>query len=203
MAGIEKADSIVVDPHKSLFMPFEIRALLVADRSRLDQQYSKWGGYMRDVSKGDTLPAFCLPGPELTRLFRGLEMWVPLHFHGVSVFRQLLDPVLNLTLQAKDRLVYMTGIEVVSESQLSIVTFRCTDGDHASQSLFEKINASGHAHVSSCTVQGKLALRLVLLNPNITEEKLANLFRLIDESRCEQVFGWIQKSMEMIEQRTT
>ena len=87
LRGIERADSITLDPHKGFFLPFGTGCLLVRDTATLRAAHSGDDAhYLQDIDAAD-LPDFADLGPELTREFRGMRMWLPLHLHGVAAFR--------------------------------------------------------------------------------------------------------------------
>ena len=87
LRGIERADSITLDPHKGFFLPFGTGCLLVRDPATLRAAHSGDDAhYLQDIDAAD-LPDFADLGPELTRPFRGLPLWLPLHLHGVAAFR--------------------------------------------------------------------------------------------------------------------
>lgn len=182
LTGIEKADSITVDAHKSLFMPFGIGALIVADRKYLQDANCGRGAYMRDADSLDHLPDFCALGPELTRPFRGLELWLPLHLHGVNAFKNELNRMLDLAINASTQLRNIDGIELVSSPSLSIVCFRSRNSDETTQTMLDTINRTGEVHVSSTTLNGKLAIRLAFLNCRTTVTMVNRVIHLVRES---------------------
>lgn len=160
--GIGLADSITVDAHKSLFLPFGVGGLLVRDPSRLVAAHEGRGAYMRDVTE-TVVPHYLARGPELTRPARGLTVWTALQLHGVAAFRDTLDRMLDLAGEAADRLGSIDGIELLGRPTLSIVVFRARD-DATTVRVQETLNASGEAYVSSTTIDDRVALRLALLS---------------------------------------
>src|SRR5438270_421659 len=124
LRGMEEADSIVLDPHKTLFLPFGTGALVVRDVRTLRRAHSMHADYLPAFQQEDELVDFCELSPELSRDFRGLRVWLPLKMFGIEPFRQLLDEKLDLTRWATDELRKIKGIEIVAEPQLSIVAFR-------------------------------------------------------------------------------
>lgn len=174
--GIERADSITVDPHKSLLVPFGVGGLLVAERAHLLAAHDGRGPYLRDLDEADdgldgrsVLPDYCALGAELTRPFRGLDVWLALQVHGVAAFRRELDRMLDLAQRTASRLGAVRSIELVTEPELSIVAFRCRGGDEATAAVAAHLNRSREVHVSSTTVEGRLAVRLAYLNHRTTE----------------------------------
>ena len=155
--GIERADSVTLDAHKGLFLPYGIGALLVRDRAPLRAAHAGSGAYLRDVAATGELPHYFQLGPELTRPTRGLAVWLPLHLHGIAAFRDALDQMLDLAELAADGLAAIPGIDVVAPPELSVVVFRATAGDVASDHILRAINGSGRFHVSSTTLDGHAA----------------------------------------------
>ncbi len=106
LQGIEAADSITVDPHKGLFVPHGTGALLVRERDDLLRAHSgDEPHYLQDMVSMEAVPSFADLSPELTRDFRGLRVWLPLHLHGVGAFRDALDEKLDLARHAYDQLL--------------------------------------------------------------------------------------------------
>ncbi len=172
LQGIGAADSVVVDAHKGLFLPYGVAAVLVRHPGALARAHSGQGAYMRDVTRVPDLPNYFERGPELTRPFRGLLLWLPLHLHGVAGFRQALDRSLDLAQQAAARLRAIPGIEVLHEPELSIVAFCAAQGDATTQRILAVINGSGELRVSSTTLHGRTAIRLAFLHPRTGEPQI-------------------------------
>lgn len=168
LEGIGRADSITVDPHKSLFLPYGTGALLIRERRLLTASYP--GGradYLPDVA-GDTLPDYAHLGYELTREHRGLRIWLPLHLHlhGLDAFRRALDEKLDLAHYLYEELATHPVLEVPRPPELSTVVFRLRDGgDEANVALLDRIQAAGRIFLSSTRLDGRLTLRLCVLSP--------------------------------------
>jgi aromatic-L-amino-acid/L-tryptophan decarboxylase len=143
LIGIESADSVALDPHKGLFLPHGTGVLLVRDPSALRAMFSEGGPYLRDVGAAGMLPNFADLGIELTREFRGLRLWLPLHLHGVAAFRAALDEKLDLAAYAHDELRRMKGVHVPWRPELSTVTFRDVAGNTTTQRLLARYRAGG------------------------------------------------------------
>ena len=97
LEGIELADSIVIDPHKGMFLPYGIGALIVRDVRDLSDAHRIDADYMPDYQDDHDKTDFHEISPELSRDFRGLRVWLPLKMHGVQAFRENLDEKLQLT----------------------------------------------------------------------------------------------------------
>lgn len=179
-AGIEHADSITIDAHKSLFAPFGVGGLLVRDVAALDRSHGEEPGlYMRDLPD---LPHYFSMGPELTRPYRGLALWLPLQLHGVDRYRAMLDHMLDLARYTTAALKDIDGISVILEPELSIVAFRADAGDDATQVILDALLASGELHVSSTVVDGRLAIRFVFLSQRTNVATAARAVELVQDA---------------------
>lgn len=173
LAGVERADSITLDPHKSLFLPYGTGALLVRDPAVLAAAHSDDapGEYLQDLSDTD-LPDYAHLGTELTREHRGLRLWLPLHLHGVGAFRAALDEKLDLARHAHDVLTDHPALDVPESPELSTVVFRLPDGDEANRALLRSINDTGRVFCSSTRLDGLITLRLCVLSHRTHHEHL-------------------------------
>ncbi len=163
LADMARADSVVLDPHKGLFLPYGCGAVLVRDGERLRKGFAFTSSYLEDVHQGaERSPTDY--SPELTRHFRGLRLWMSLRIHGLERFRAALEEKLVLARLAQERLTAMRRIEVGPAPQLSIVAFRARGGgDRATEAMLEHILARGRVHLSSTRLGGRLWLRLCVL----------------------------------------
>lgn len=177
--GIERADSITVDAHKSLFLPFGIGGLLVREPSTVVDAHEGVGSYMQDINSGD-LPHYMEMGPELTRPNRGIQVWLALNLHGVSRFRDELDRMLDLAERAADKLAAIPGLELIDRPQLSVVAFRARSGDDVTRALLEALNESRELHVSSTKIDDDMYLRFAFLNQRATDEVVDRAIEIIE-----------------------
>lgn len=176
LVGIGAADSLTLDPHKGLSIPFGVGALLVRDRDCLLDANGASGAYLQDTPHHDS--DFSALGPELTRPFRGMHLWFPLHLHGVAAFRAELDESLDLAEHAHRRLSDAVWIEKVWRPDLSIVAFQCPDED-AARAALAAANATGEVHLSSTSVAGRYTLRLAVLNRRTEREHVDRAIDLL------------------------
>ncbi|HWR47325.1 MAG TPA: aminotransferase class V-fold PLP-dependent enzyme [Pseudonocardiaceae bacterium] len=166
LAGIEQADSISLDPHKSLFLPYGTGILLVRKVSALAAAHTDGADYLPDLHSG-ALPDFAHLGAELTRSNRGLRLWLPLHLHGVQAFRAALDEKLDLAHWAHTELSADDRLEVPYPCELSTVLFRLrgsdtNDGDN--EAFLRRINATNRVFLSGTRLDGRRTLRLCVLS---------------------------------------
>ncbi|HEX4816406.1 MAG TPA: aminotransferase class V-fold PLP-dependent enzyme [Nonomuraea sp.] len=165
LAGIEAADSIVLDPHKSLFLPYGTGVLLVRDPAALHAAHAAGGRYLQDLSPADDLPDYGHLGVELTREFRGLRLWLPLHLHGVGAFERELDEKLDLAANAYAELSRDPRLDLPWEPDLTVILFRLRDAaDERNRRLLADVNASRRVFLSSTTIDGRFYLRLCVLS---------------------------------------
>ncbi|MEU8382197.1 pyridoxal-dependent decarboxylase [Streptosporangium sp. NPDC048865] len=161
--GIEEADSIAVDAHKSLFLPHGSSALLVRDKSTLKQAFAiPDAAYIPELSQDDDRPDFMDYGPELTREFRGLTAWLPIKMHGINAFERCLDDKLDLAEDLAGRLAGVDGIDIVSrgEPHLPTVAFRvrpdstgdaadAAEADRLTERVCELVCSRGNIYVAT------------------------------------------------------
>jgi len=163
LRGMEEADSIVLDPHKTLFLPFGTGALVVRDAHTLRRAHSMHADYLPAFQQENELVDFCELSPELSRDFRGLRVWLPLKMFGIEPFREQLDEKLDLAAYAAAELHKIEGIEVVAEPQLSILAFRFRD-DEQTRALLQRINARKRVMLTPAVVGGRFVIRICIVS---------------------------------------
>lgn len=167
LAGMERADSLVLDPHKGLFLPYGTGAVLVRHGEALQDSHTYYASYLQDtvVSEwGGRSPAAV--SPELTKHFRGLRVWLPLLLHGEAPFRACLEEKLELA-GYFHREIEALGFEAGPEPHLSVVTYRWVpetgDANAFNRALVEETHRDGRVFLSSTTVDGTFLLRMAAL----------------------------------------
>lgn len=164
LRGIDRADSLVMDPHKSLFLPWGSGALLVRDVADLHRSHYYQANYMQDATESSQQLSPADLSPELTRPFRGLRLWMPLKLVGLAPFRAALSEKLALARHFHDRLQEAPGFEVGPCPDLSVVTYRYVpkqgDPDAFNRALVEAIREDGRIFISSTMLDGKFVLRM-------------------------------------------
>ena len=186
LADLGRADSVVLDPHKGLFLPYGSGALLVKDGDALRDAHTAHGNYLRDMQPDQDWFSPANHSPELTRPFRGLRMWLPLHLFGVAPFRAAISEKIWLARYFHETVVRIPTIEVGPYPDLSVVTFRMSTSDDRSDNelnaaLIRHIHADGRIFVSSTTIDGVLWLRLAALCFRTHKEHVDLLMEMIEE----------------------
>lgn len=181
LAGIEMADSISVDPHKGLSIPFGNGALLVRDEAHLIDANQGRGAYLNAEDNHFGLRDLASLGPELTRPARGLQVWLPLQLHGVAPFRAALDKALDLAEAAYERLSSINGVETPWRPDLSVVAFRFDDDDQG-RAAMDAINRDRLIHLSPTIVDGRFVLRFAILNRRTTMEHIDHAIDIIEKT---------------------
>lgn len=167
LAGLERADSLVLDPHKSMFLPYGTGAVLVQNRDALQDAHAYYAAYLQDTVEsegGGRSPAAV--SPELTKHFRALRVWLPLLLHGEEPFRACLREKLELA-KYFHREIGKLGFEVGPDPDLTVVTFRWVpelgSANAFNQALVDETHRDGRVFMSSTTVGGKFMLRMAAL----------------------------------------
>lgn len=171
LRGLERADSITLDPHKGLFLPFGTGCLLVREGALLRRAHVVQADYLPAPADAADFVDFADLGPELSRPYRGLGVWLPIELYGWGAFRRALDEKLDLTVQATEALRAMPEVELVAEPQLSIVAFKLRtpglDGaaaDVLNRAWLARVNARRRVFISGTVLDGRFVLRLCVLS---------------------------------------
>ena len=169
LAGIERADSVTLDPHKGLFLPYGTGCILVRDLATLRNAHRIAASYLPASEADPDCWDFADFGPELSRDNRGLRVWLPLKMHGASAFRAQLDEKLDLAHSACARLALLPALEIVAPPDLSLFAFRVRadapgSGDPLTRRLAKRVNARNRVIVTGVEVHGRWLLRVCVLS---------------------------------------
>jgi len=166
LGGLEKADSIVMDPHKTLFLPYGTGALLVKNGAKLYASQNWDAAYMQDAPDNMEELSPAELSPELTKHFRGLRLWLPLKLFGLAPFRAALSEKIQLARYFHENIQLIDGFEVGPYPDLSVVTYRYLPGrgdvDAFNERLIKKIQQDGRIFISSTRIDGKFVLRMAI-----------------------------------------
>ena len=188
LAGVELADSITLDPHKWLYQPIELGALLVRDGATLRRGFEISPDYLTDIEAADQEVNFSDRGLQLTRGCRALKLWISLRYFGVAAFRQAIDNCLDLALHAQRSIEASPALELMTPASLGVVTFRRHPAGVDDEAQLERINAAiadqieeqGDVFLSTGRVRGRFVLRLCILNHSTTQTEVDRALELAE-----------------------
>lgn len=186
LAGIERADSVTVDYHKSFFQPVSSSAILVRDAAVL-RHVTYHADYLNPAHSGDErVPNQVDKSIQTTRRFDALKLWLTLRIMGADAIGRLFDEVVDLAAEAWGLLDADPRFEVLVRPQLSTLVFRYwqpdaepEDLDQANRHARSALAASGEAVVAGTVVDGRSYLKFTLLNPHTTVRDIAEVLDLL------------------------
>jgi glutamate/tyrosine decarboxylase-like PLP-dependent enzyme len=182
--GMERADSIIVDPHKSMFLPYGTGAVLIKDKTAVLHSNYYTANYMQDAAMEEMLQSPTNVSPELTKHFRGLRVWLPLQMHGVEPFIACLEEKLLLVKYFRHQLSAL-GFCLGPEPDLSVSYFWYpfpSNVDENNQRLLEAIHADGSVFLSSSVINGRFVIRMAILSFRTKKETVDEAVEMI--KRC-------------------
>ncbi|MBI3567812.1 MAG: aminotransferase class V-fold PLP-dependent enzyme [Gemmatimonadetes bacterium] len=170
LAGLPRADSLTLDPHKGMFLPYGTGALLVRDGEALRAVHSATAGYLPQNQDEFYDPAQY--GPELSRGFPGLRVWMALKIFGAARYRAAIAEKRSLAVWAAERVARIPGIVMDAQPQLSLFAFHLESPALATQAarnaataeLVERVTARGKVMITGCTVDGRYLARVCVLS---------------------------------------
>jgi aromatic-L-amino-acid decarboxylase len=168
LRGLHRAHSIVLDPHKGMFLPYGSGAVLVRDISWLAKAQAYQADYMQDAEATDGQYSPADLSLELSRPFRGLRFWLPVKLFGLAPFRAALAEKIWLARYFHEQLEKIPGWETGPYPELSVVTFRYVpkqgDVDAFNKRLLDAVHTDGRVFISSTQIGGNFILRLAVLH---------------------------------------
>ncbi|MEL0096238.1 MAG: aminotransferase class I/II-fold pyridoxal phosphate-dependent enzyme [Planctomycetaceae bacterium] len=172
LRGLELSDSITLDPHKALFLPYGTGCLLVKDITHLQKAHKVSAKYLPPFQENPEHVDFCGISPELSRDFRGLRIWLPFKLFGAPTFASYLDEKLDLCQHAYQQISELRNIEILAAPKLSTFAFRYNpahkDLDEAelnelNQRFLKELNASKRFLLSSTYLNDAFTIRVCIL----------------------------------------
>ncbi|HMK92445.1 MAG TPA: aminotransferase class I/II-fold pyridoxal phosphate-dependent enzyme [Thermoleophilia bacterium] len=187
--GIERADSVTLDPHKWLFQPFEVGAVLVREPDALRRAFEILPDYLRDVSAHEEVN-FSDRGLQLSRACRSLKVWMSVRTFGLDAFRKAIDHGLDLAAEAAARVEASDELELLAPVPLSVVALRRVPAGMDDERRIDDVNAAlvgavedaGDVYVSSTRLFGRQAIRLCILNPWTKAEHVHRALDIIEST---------------------
>ena len=189
LAGIERADSVTLDPHKWLFQPYELGCLLVRDANVLRKAFrvddEDHADYLEDVVRHVQHEMnFYECGIQLTRSFKALKLWLSMRAFGLGEFRRGIEIGFEMADHAERTLRAAGTWEIVTPSQMGIVTFRWRDAsksaaqiDAITRATVDLMREDGYALVMSTALSGRPVLRLCPINPGTNRGEIEETIR--------------------------
>ena len=178
--GIERADSITLDPHKGMFLPYGTGSLVVRDGAALRDAHYVGAEYLQDRMPEAELPNWNEYSPELSRDHRGFRVWLPLVLHGVRAFREALDEKLDLAEHLHAALSGIPELEVPWSPQLTVVPFRLAGAtDAENRGFLERINAAERVYLSSTTIDGRHVIRACIVSHRTHRDRIDEAIEIV------------------------
>jgi aromatic-L-amino-acid decarboxylase len=187
LSGIERADSVTLDPHKWLYVPFECGCLIAREPRRLYDTFSIFPEYLKDVQATGDEVNFANYGEQLTRYNRALKVWFSVNYYGTAAITQAIGTNIHLAALAEQQVRQIEGLEVLSPAQMGIMCFRANpseqpDGpvlDAFNEYVLDRVNASGMYFISSTRLDGRYALRICVLGFRTTDCDIEGLIEMV------------------------
>ncbi|MHB1861948.1 MAG: pyridoxal phosphate-dependent decarboxylase family protein [Gemmatimonadaceae bacterium] len=188
--GIARADSVTLDPHKWLFVPFECGCLLARQPARLEAAFHILADYLKDAEARDQDVNFADSGEQLTRYSRAFKVWVSVTYFGVAPIRAAIAQCMALADHAERLVRAAPDLEVLSPAQFGVICFRvhppgvddAAQLDALNERVNAAVNASGKVLMSSTRLRGAFSLRLCILSYRTTEADIATVIALVRDA---------------------
>ena len=191
-AGLERADSVSLDPHKWLYVPVDAGCLLFRDDATAkaafnteDADYIKTHGYTNEEAF-----AFWDYGVELSRRFRALKVWLTLQYYGRRRIAEAIGGDISLAAYLGETVNAAADFELLAPVELSICCFRYVPSrgmsdaelDRLNEGIMERVQKGGRAYLSNATVNGHFALRACITNFRTTKTDIEETVRIVREA---------------------
>jgi glutamate/tyrosine decarboxylase-like PLP-dependent enzyme len=167
LRGIDQADSVALDPHKTLFLPYGTGAALIREGRHLTEAFSATADYISPLGESEVGPSPADLSPELTRHFRAMRLWLPLQIAGVAAFRAAQSEKLALARCFHQRLSEIDGFDPGPAPDLSVVAFRYVpeggDADEFTERLLKHLQKEGRVMMSGTRIDGTYYIRCAIL----------------------------------------
>lgn len=187
LRGIERADSLTIDPHKWFFQPYELGCLLVRNHRHLRGTFTETPEYLRDIEGNTSEINFYDHGIELTRRFRALKFYMSVKTFGLKAFREAIAYSIRLAETVEAHLRQSPNWEVVSPATLAVINFRYNpissnlsekELDALNQYISESVVSSGKALLVTTILNNKIVLRMCLINPRTSLQDIQETLEL-------------------------
>src|SRR5581483_8540423 len=177
--GVERADSLVVNPHKWMLTPTDCSLLWSRRPEDLRRAFSVVPEYLRTPDAEDAL-SLSEYGPALGRRFRSLKLWAVLRCHGASGLRAHIRSGVGLAGRFAQWVADEPGWEVSAPLRFSLVVFRRNGSDEENEAVLERANRSGEIFLSHTRLDGRYVLRLAIGNARTTEDDVRRAWEVLN-----------------------
>jgi glutamate/tyrosine decarboxylase-like PLP-dependent enzyme len=194
--GLDRADSVTLDPHKWLYVPYECGCALVREPEHLRRTYSMSAPYLRDADADDHHGSYFDSGPQMSRGLRALKVWMSLKQYGLSGYRRLLRQNVACVEHLDARVRAHPDFEALHEPTLFIYSFRYAPAalqgspddshvdaylDDLQESIVDAVQESGLAYLTTTDVRGRAALRMSVCSHRTTTDDIDLTFEALAE----------------------
>jgi aromatic-L-amino-acid decarboxylase len=184
-AGFEAADSIVVNPHKWLFTPFDLSVLFTRRMDLLQQAFALTPEYLKTPG-AEAARNLMDTGVQLGRRFRSLKLWAVLRYFGADGVRARLSEHVRLAHLFASWVRADGAFELAAPVPFSVVCFRAVGADELNRRILERVNSSGEVFLSHTQLDGRFVLRLAIGNLRTEERHVSRAWELVREARAGQ-----------------
>jgi aromatic-L-amino-acid decarboxylase len=195
--GLGRSDSITLDPHKWLYVPFECGCLMAREPRKLEQAFSVHPEYLQDVRARESEVNFSDYGEQLSRYSRALKVWISMQYYGTASIAAAQDAAMDLAALAERIVRESPDMEVLTPAQFGIVCFRLhpkgmddeAELNALNERVNERVNRSGFVLMSSTRLRGALSLRLCIPGYRTKEEDIRAVLELVQRTAGEMGMG--------------
>jgi glutamate/tyrosine decarboxylase-like PLP-dependent enzyme len=180
--GLERADSVSLDPHKWLYQPLDCSILLYRDAEAARAAFSSTGEYVKTLSD-DPIESFAFfeETLELSRRFRALKVWLSLRYHGLGAFRAAIGENLRQAALLAELIEAEPSLELLAPVELSAVCFRWTGAgveslNDRNEEILRRANRRGRVWLSNASIRGAVGLRVCIVNHRTTDDDVRAIF---------------------------
>ncbi|HUO51000.1 MAG TPA: aminotransferase class I/II-fold pyridoxal phosphate-dependent enzyme, partial [Gemmatimonadaceae bacterium] len=189
LAGLGRADSVTMDPHKWLYVPFECGCLLVKEPAKLKAAFLINPDYLKDVETSGGEVNFADYGEQLSRRARGIQVWVNVQYFGVERLAEAIRYSLALAPFAEARVRATPGLEVLAPATLGILCFRAHPAgmddpaalDALNERILHAVNATGKVFISSTRIRGAFSLRICPIGHRTRQADIEGLVGMVGD----------------------
>jgi len=189
LVGIDRADSLSLDPHKWLFQPFEIGCVLARDARLLKKTFHTMAGYLEDTKRAEEEEInYYDYGVQLTRGFRALKLWLSIKTFGAAAIREAINRGFEMAEFAESLLRQSDCWRIISPATFGIVTFifvaeGCSESEISEihRRMVEAMAEDGFAFANSTMLRGQTVMRLCTINPRTTEDDVRATIKQLEQ----------------------